>query len=368
MPKLYNDDYNMPGTDYPVPRENDIPKEEILPDEEKYSFDEFNLTPRKAEPEKDSRSSLKQRFLKPVAAIIVVTSVVFAALGRDPIANDALNKDATVMAADVVPENSAADTGSDTTVPTEDTDVKPDDTTAPPEDDTSVPDETTAVPDDDEDVFPSLDNLDPDFAGDYAWSGDGSEEYIRFVRDGDAEASYLQKGGAWEIYDPGGKVVTDAAAVYDKGSNTLTLSGFDASMLDVNLMGNGFTIELVGDNHIGAISVWGAMYGGSVKFTGDGTLTVDNGIVLNCEGSGSCIMVAKGVTLDITGESGAINVYDSTLTDPAIYLSKSLKLEGGKIGAVGDVFEAPDGTKAYTYSVIDANGNPVPHVKITPAS
>ena len=364
MPKLYNNDYEMPRPDYPVPRENDAPKEEFIPREEAYSFDEFNLAPRKERPEEDSRSSLKQRFLKPVAAIIAVTAVVFAALGRDPFANDPLNKDGTVLAADTAPTGGEAGTE----VPTEDTEVPTDDTEKP-ENDTTVPDETTSVPDDeDEDVFPTLDNLDPDFAGNFAWSGEGSEEYIRFSRDGDATASYLQKGGAWNTYDPGGNVVTDPTAVYDKGSNTLTLSGFDAAMLDVNLMGNGFTINLEGDNHIGAISVWGAMYGGSVKFTGDGTLTVDHGIVLNCEGSGSCIMVAKGVTLDISGESGAINIYDSTLTEPAIYLSKSLKLEGGKVGAVGDVFEAPDGTKAYTYSVIDANGNPVPHVKISPES
>ena len=364
MPRLFNNDYNVSGTDYPVPKENDTPIEEKLPDEEAYSFDEFNRSPRKQEDGESPRSSLKQRFLKPVAAIMVVTAVVFASFGRDPLANDPLNKDATAAA-----ETTAADvTGVEPDDTTDETDVETDDT-ATVEDDTTVPEDTTAAPvEDEEDVFPTLGNLDPDFAGDYAWSGDGSEEYIRFSRDGDAEASYLQKGGAWDVYDPEGKVVTDDAAVYDRGSNTLTLSGFDAAMLDVNLMGNGFTIDLVGDNHIGAISVWGAMYGGSVKFTGDGTLTVDHGIVLNCEGSGSCLMVAKGVTLDVTGESGAINIYDSTLTDTAIYLSKSLEIDGGKTGSVGDPIEAPDGTMAYTYSIVDAAGAPVPHVKIHPVS
>ena len=368
MPRLFNNDHNVSGTDYPVPKENDTPIEEKLPDEEAYSFDEFNMSPRKEESEESARSALKQRFLKPVAALMIVTAVVFASFGRDPLANDAPVKEPTVTAETAGSPGSTSDGGTDPDETTDTADSKSDDTTAPA-DDTAGPEDTTAAPDEDEDdVFPILDNLDPDFAGDYAWSGAGSEEYIRFSRDGEATASYLQKGGAWDTYDPDGKIVTDATAVYDKGSNTLTLSGFNAAMLDVNLMGNGFTIDLVGENHIGTISIWGAMYGGSVKFIGSGSLTVDNGLFLNCEDSGSCVMVAKGVTLDISGETGAIGVLDSTLSEPAIFLSKSLKLEGGTIAAVGDATEANDGKMMYTYSVVDAEGNPSTHVLIHPAS
>lgn len=64
-------------------------------------------------------------------------------------------------------------------------------------------------------------------------------------------------------------------AWYDISTNTLTLDNFTGEVLEVNLMGNGFTINLIGENHLDELIMWGAGYGGSVTFTGTGSLTLN---------------------------------------------------------------------------------------------
>ena len=65
-------------------------------------------------------------------------------------------------------------------------------------------------------------------------------------------------------------------AVYNKSTNTLTITNLQTDMsLETNLMGDDFKINVVGTNKIPRISVWGYGYGGSVYFTGTGTLTVN---------------------------------------------------------------------------------------------
>ncbi len=99
-------------------------------------------------------------------------------------------------------------------------------------------------------------------------------------------------------------------ASYDLATNTLTLENFTGRQINVNMMGNGFKIKLVGDNYLEQILVWGFGYGGSVTFTGDGSLTLYNSggkaLVLEAEDSESCIMIDKGVSLDIYGDYGAV--------------------------------------------------------------
>jgi hypothetical protein len=234
----------------------------------------------------------------------------------------------------------------------------------PPEEETPPEEEVPPEEDEEEDVFPTLSNLEPDFAGDYAWSGQGSEEYIRFIPEGGSYL-YLQKGSAWDVYDAYGQVVGRMADIaYDKSTNILHLRGLNAEALDVNLMGNSFTIDLTGDNHIGTISVWGAMYAGSVTFTGEGTLTVDNGLYLNCEGSESCIIVKKGVTLNLSGNP-AVVVSDTTL-EGGIYLSRYLKLIGGEVVQLNDEDAQYQGSRLYQYTVVDDNDEPATYVRIEP--
>ncbi|MBR4798738.1 MAG: hypothetical protein IK047_00600, partial [Clostridia bacterium] len=203
-----------------------------------------------------------------------------------------------------------------------------------------------------DDEFPKLPNTEPDFDGDYAWADDGSEEYII------VDSNYLHAG---TYYTDKGVATGDiSGASYDKKTNTLTLNNYSGVFIDTNLMGNGFKIELVGDNELEYLQVWGAMYGGSVTFTGSGKLTLNSaqdrmcGLILMAEDSKSCIMVDSGVTLDVYGATAAIVVSASKL-DEAIYYRKDIKLTGGKGGKA-----TIDGETVYT--VVDADGSPAKHV------
>lgn len=292
--------------------------------------------------EERKRSKLRKYMMMLTAAVIASLSAVTAAVGADPLGADVLNGSKAIV---------SPGGGSSTVTPTSDDD-------------------------EDDDAFPTLGNLNPDFAGDYAWSGTGtanSEEYVRLVPAGGSTYTFLVAGGAWKSM--GATVGTDLNASYDKESNTLTLNNFNGAVLDMNLMGNGFTIKLEGDNYIDQLMLWGAMYGGSVTFTGDGTLTLgaggsaEYGLVINGEASQSCVMVKKGVKLDIYGNTAAIMIGD-TLIDPALYLSKSLKLSEGEITSASRevTLTNEDGSKEdltlYDCTVVDANGNPLTHVTI----
>ena len=232
------------------------------------------------------------------------------------------------------------------------------------------------------DAFPTLENLNPDFAGDYAWSGEGTEEYIRFARSGDKRYTYLQMGSVWGTYgitledgtfSPNTEG-TDANARYDKETNVLTLENFNALALDTNLMGNGFTINLIGENHIQYITCWGAMYGGSVTFTGDGSLYVNEnrsynyGITLNAENSTSCIMVDRNAYVEVQGSEMAILVADS-FADQCVYYLKPQRLSGG--APAKGVFDEnnnfiPGAAEPNIYTLVDESGEPSKHVCFTP--
>ncbi len=278
------------------------------------------------------RARLKKLMLMQAASVLAIVSVVTAAAGADPLGS-----------------NSLFGGGSSVT---------------PSPGGSSIVTPVTPVVTEDDTVFPTLGNLNPDFAGDYAWSGTGtanSEEYVRLVPAGGSSYTFLVAGGAWKSM--GAVVGTDPNASYDRETNTLTLNNFKGAVLDMNLMGNGFTIKLEGDNSIDQLMLWGAMYGGSVTFTGDGSLTlgkaggVNYGLLINGENSQSCVMVKKGVKLDIYGTDGAIIVGDSTM-DPAIYVSDYLTLTGGEITSVKNE------RGAYDCTVLGADGNPATHVTV----
>lgn len=216
--------------------------------------------------------------------------------------------------------------------------------------------------------------MDPDLDGNYAGTrlyGDqymGSEEYVRFYASGDDGYTYLHAGQYWKDYE-GAAEVTRSGISYDAERNVLTLRDFAAEILDVNLMGNGFTIELIGNSYVNQVVIWGFHYGGSVRFMGSGSLVINDhyanvngGLILQCEESESCIMVEDGVTLEIYGGSPeqytpAIQVVDSIM-DPVIYYSSAMELYAkatlaGSAGEGSEVREnyvclitAPDGSRA----------------------
>ena len=216
--------------------------------------------------------------------------------------------------------------------------------------------------------------------------------------------SYLEMGGAWASMgstDAAGNyvpntLVTPANAAYDPATNTLTLTNFSAHELDVNLMGNGFRIELVGSNVLDRLCVWGAYYGGSVTLTGSGTLTVNKsgnsgdgvGIRLQGEFSQSCLMIDRGATVDVYG-SPAILI-GATSMEQSLYWLSPVIMTGGEMKN-GDFvqYSAPiydangnylgnetltiseiskrDGIAWYDSSVVDENGNASAHVRFAPA-
>ena len=72
---------------------------------------------------------------------------------------------------------------------------------------------------------------------------------------------------AGEVWQPCEFLTDDPGIRYDSSTNTLTLHNFTGPLLDINLMGNGFTIKLEGENHLEMLRAWGFGYGGSVTFT-----------------------------------------------------------------------------------------------------
>ena len=99
-------------------------------------------------------------------------------------------------------------------------------------------------------------------------------------------------------------------------------------------LGNGFKIELIGENHIGQIISWGAMYGGSITFTGSGSLVVNEnldyteGVKLNAETSKSAIMFDRYADVLIYGGETPILVNDSLLSKTVYYLSPITEEDG----------------------------------------
>ena len=238
--------------------------------------------------------------------------------------------------------------------------------------------EVTEYADDygDSDWMPILPNQDPDFAGDYAWSDGGPEWYIALMRRGETQYTFLAAGEG--ITD---NLSNIPGASYDPATNTLTLDHFKGEYGEINLMGNGFTIELIGENTIDRMSIWGASYGGSVHFTGTGSLIfnedfgIDNGgLILEAEGSESCIMVDQGVTLEIYGGKYSdayppLMVKQSNLAQ-TIYLAPGLEMTAYREddgASYGPAYEAYDDSTGISRQVVYTTNGLVPNcVRIAP--
>lgn len=309
------EEFSLPASEYSYPKEHIV-----LPESEYYGQKEDSFAP---EPKKKSKSAA----LKPLLALISVVSVVFASFGFDFLAGEK----------EISPEP----------IPGVEGDL----------------------------AFPILENLDPDFKGEYAWGGYGSEEYIRVIPFAGSDYVYLVMGGAWEYF--GNSLGSLDGARYDRNSNTLTLENCNIEMLDVNLMGNGFTVKLIGDNRIGSIKMWGAYYGGSLTIKGKGTLSVDGDISLEGEFSQTCLMIDANVEV-----MGSIAI-SATSMEKAIYYLAPVKMTGGTrsagafftyykdqydnsgnyIGSVEtDIYGIEGPERYYDYGVVDPSGNLAKHI------
>lgn len=102
-------------------------------------------------------------------------------------------------------------------------------------------------------------------------TGEYSAAYINIYNRGGTNTNHF-------VYVTGSqKAETVKGAVYDKKTNTLTLTNYKhpTMSIEANEMGDDFKIKLVGDNQIKSLIVWGYGYGGSVEILGDGTLTIN---------------------------------------------------------------------------------------------
>ena len=243
-------------------------------------------------------------------------------------------------------------------------------------------------------AFPVLENLEPN--GAVPGYGIINEEYVQlqyfrnfesiepydvtYVGEGSVDVGrgvYLWAGSAYSLTDPNGNAThsryndtyRSKGAYYDKASNTLYLNNFSGAGLNINLMGNGFKIDVTGDCHLDRILAWGFMYGGSITVTGSGRLTVnealdwDCGIQYLCESSASCLMIDSGVTLDVYGTVAAIELDEST-AEKGIYYLAPLKL-GGDGSLIQRNSHLSEGTGLYVHTIFQAGPEPGPAKHVT---
>ena len=371
---LAGEEAPLPGEDMLLPPENpDLPR------------DEFAEKAPGAPAEQGGTASrhklLKRLMAAPLAATIATLSILYAAFPYDVLGLNALSGSSSSF----VQRSSGQSSSQSGTEASAKGDGK----------ENAAPADSRA-----DQAFPKLANMNPDFDGKYAWSGDGSEEFVRFTASGASKFTYLEAGEVWKKYD-NAVVSSVSGARYDAATNTLTLENFSASLLEANLMGNGFKIRLLGKNRLDQLVIWGAGYAGSVTLTGSGSLAINEsgnasggvGIHLNSEYSQACLMIDRSVTLDVYGEYAI--VVDCTSMEKAIWYLSPQVMTGGErssgrftefIGTVTDENGNPvldengnpvqvdlwekyhrmDGVQYYDYSIVGEDNMPSHHVRFAP--
>ena len=337
-------EYTSVPSDYVMPEEFPSPKVSV-----KKSDDPAG------DKTKNRHELIKKLILLPVLAVTVTVTVLFSSMGLDPLGNDFLVNGMGKAA----PSTGTTPSGSSGTSPSGGTSTESETTPTP-----SADDGTPAYTD----SFPSLENLNPDFDGKYAWSGMGTEEYLVL------DSMYLEAGTYWKNY-AGATETKFTGASYDRETNTLTLNNYKGTFIDANLMGNGFKIKLIGENSLEYIKLWGAMYGGSVTFTGDGSLklnvnkTVPNALYLMCEYSPSCVMVDREATVELFGSDGPALVISDTLLKDALYTLEPIKTEGGEYSSESRTMtDSSTGEQITCYDVTLNDGSePSEHIIFSPS-
>jgi len=112
----------------------------------------------------------------------------------------------------------------------------------------------------------------PAFAANGPSSGDMSYAWVQLY-----DSSVAEPDGSYVLYSNGGEADTVEGAVYDKATNTITLTNYNhpEMTLATNEMGDDLKLHLVDDNHIAELVVWGFGWGGNLEITGDGSLTIN---------------------------------------------------------------------------------------------
>ena len=114
-----------------------------------------------------------------------------------------------------------------------------------------------------------------------------------------------------------------AGAAYDRASNTLTLTDFDHPelYLSTNMMGDDFALCVEGSCALHGIAVYGYGWGGSLRFTGTGTLTVNGGrdlgsaLMLYAEDSDARLHFDKDVNVNLYGTEIIGDIFATRCSD-----------------------------------------------------
>ena len=124
--------------------------------------------------------------------------------------------------------------------------------------------------------------------------GPNTNRYVDTEDSSKYQEAYISIGGK-DVYNSDGATGAVSGAVYDASSNTLTLTGLvlPGSVLETSMMGDDFKIRLKKKNTLGQVRILSEHnYGGSVIFTGSGTLTVNKKNTANGTGAnGASILI-----------------------------------------------------------------------------
>ena len=137
------------------------------------------------------------------------------------------------------------------------------------------------------------------FAENGSSSGDYSSAYLRL---GNSEDGYQT------LFANSGQIDDVSGAVYDKASNTVTLTNYNnpTNILVANEMGDDLKLKLVGDNHISSLVVYGFGWGGNLEIIGDGSLTINE----NKTSSAAIAFMAEGTQGSLkVGSEATVTAY-----------------------------------------------------------
>lgn len=144
--------------------------------------------------------------------------------------------------------------------------------------------------------------------------------FIRFYFEGEGDG--VDVGSVYENRAAHNDAVN--GATYDTQTNTLTLDNYrhPENSLSVNMMGDDFRLNVVGECELADIVVWGDSWGGSITITGNGTLTVNENkiapcaIMLHAEYVEASLTVDADVTLNLYGDEGVFSSSMNLLESP----------------------------------------------------
>lgn len=162
--------------------------------------------------------------------------------------------------------------------------------------------------------------------GEISW--DGESFYLAYIQFYEID----EEGRI--VYDNDGNIVRKTifsndtiqdeleGVTYNRSTNTLTIYNLSATnmVLETNVMGDDFTLKVLGDCNIGQIKVWGDGYGGTLNIEGTGTLTVnennifDNAIILNAEYSSSALKFGTDVTVNLYAKQDVAKITQVPIT------------------------------------------------------